>query len=42
MLTTEIHEAAVEFGRSLRQAPAVSARTARPRRPSTPTRTHRR
>ena len=25
MLTTEIHEAAVEFGRSLRQAPAVGA-----------------
>ena len=25
MLTTEIHQAAVEFGRSLRQAPAVSA-----------------
>jgi cell fate (sporulation/competence/biofilm development) regulator YlbF (YheA/YmcA/DUF963 family) len=25
MLTTEIHEAAVEFGRSLNQAPAVSA-----------------
>jgi cell fate (sporulation/competence/biofilm development) regulator YlbF (YheA/YmcA/DUF963 family) len=24
MLTTEIHEAAVEFGRALRQAPAVS------------------
>ncbi len=25
MLTTEIHEAAVEFGRTLRQAPAVAA-----------------
>jgi cell fate (sporulation/competence/biofilm development) regulator YlbF (YheA/YmcA/DUF963 family) len=25
MLTTEIHEAAVEFGRTLRQAPSVSA-----------------
>ena len=25
MLTTEIHEAAVEFGRALRQAPAVAA-----------------